>query len=371
MRGVWSIAALLVGACTFGSPGGSGGADGDDDSGPGTSTSSTDPTATSPSTASASATTSASAETGPTSGPSDDTTTTTTAGTATTESTSGTGEDSGSGTGEPQLPRGPFDAGQPLTPLNDPNADEDDPTLRGDLLEIVFNSTRNGTPDLFVSTRTTDTDPWDAPVPIVELNDAAYVETTPELSLDGLTMLFASDRPPSVQNDVWITTRPALDQPWTPPVRLPELSSDWQDFAPTVVDDQTMFFCSDRDMDTANLLDVWVVDGFDLRAPAFGSLTRSATFSTSSDDCSVAMSADGREILWETNRAGGMGDWDLWTATRDDPSAPWQNLAPVDNVNATWQDNDPWLSPDATQLYFASGFAADHDLFVAIRQEGE
>ena len=358
MRTGWSIAALLAAGCTFGSTAGGGGGDGDDE-GSGTASTTATSAATMPMTSAA--TTTGSGDSGATTTPADGTTTSG-------EETTGT-DDSGSDTGQPRLPMGPFDAGQPLTPLNDPDADEDDPTLRGDLLEIVFNTTRDGTPDLYVSTRATDTDDWPAPVPIVELNDAAYTETTPELSLDGLTMLFASDRPPSASADIWITTRSAVDQPWNPPVHLPALSSDRLDFAPTVVDDQTMFLCSDRDQNGANLLDVWTVDGYDLVTPTFGALSLSRTFTTSSDECSIAMSADGREIFWESNRPGGMGDWDLWTATRVDTASAWENFAPVDNVNATWQDNDPWLSPDATQLYFASGFPADHDLFVAIRQE--
>jgi hypothetical protein len=74
---------------------------------------------------------------------------------------------------------GPFDTPVALTELNSDGTD-DDPSLRGDLLEAYFGSTRAGTEDLWRATRSSATDPFDAPEPVVSLNADDADETTPE-----------------------------------------------------------------------------------------------------------------------------------------------------------------------------------------------
>jgi len=65
---------------------------------------------------------------------------------------------------------------------------DDDPSLTGDLLELYFN--RND--DLFVTERVAIGTPWNSAVrlPI----STGSLETTPEISPDGLTLYFGSDR---------------------------------------------------------------------------------------------------------------------------------------------------------------------------------
>src|SRR5690554_405756 len=84
-------------------------------------------------------------------------------------------------------PLGPWSAPTPITDF--PPVADDDPSATGDLLELYFNRAN----DIFVSKRSSVNDPWGAPTAVAELNTAG-VETTPEVSYDGLTIFLASDR---------------------------------------------------------------------------------------------------------------------------------------------------------------------------------
>src|SRR5262245_48718825 len=86
----------------------------------------------------------------------------------------------------------------------------DDPTLTDDRLELYFNFQA----DIFVATRASVGAPWSAPVRVAELSSTAN-ETTPEITGDGLTIYFASDRVGTLGGeDIWIATRRARGQAW-------------------------------------------------------------------------------------------------------------------------------------------------------------
>ena len=61
----------------------------------------------------------------------------------------------------------------PVTALSDPASIDEDPTFTGDLLELYFMSTRNGTKDIWTSRRAAAADPWGAPSLVAELSSAA------------------------------------------------------------------------------------------------------------------------------------------------------------------------------------------------------
>jgi Tol biopolymer transport system component len=81
--------------------------------------------------------------------------------------------------------------------------------VRKDGKEIFFFSTRSGTVggiDLWTSTRQNVHDDWSEPANVAALNTTSN-DQTPSLSFDGHTLVFASNRPGSVGNDIWMTMR--------------------------------------------------------------------------------------------------------------------------------------------------------------------
>lgn len=102
-----------------------------------------------------------------------------------------------------------------LVPGVNSAAEDGQPTLRRDGLELFFFSTRPGTlgmADIYSSTRAGIADPWSAPVNLgPDVNSANGAETRPSLSWDGTTLYFGSTRPGGDGSaDHYFTTRERL-----------------------------------------------------------------------------------------------------------------------------------------------------------------
>ena len=79
---------------------------------------------------------------------------------------------------------------------------------------------------------------------------------------------------------------------------------------------------------------------------------------TPADDIGPVLSSDGQSLYFYSNRAGGVGGFDLYVAHRgqDDWDTP-QNLGP--QVNSPAHEYDPALSADGLTLFFASNRTPD------------
>ena len=87
----------------------------------------------------------------------------------------------------------------------------------------------------------------------------------------------------------------------------------------------------------------------------FGTPTNLGPTVNGSDDVvGVSISADGMELYFASNRAGGYGNYDLWITTRDTIDDEWgtpMNLGP--NVNSQYPCMAPSISADGLQLFFS------------------
>ena len=88
-------------------------------------------------------------------------------------------------------------------------------------------------------------------------------------------------------------------------------------------------------------------------------------------DAGAHVRADGREIFFQSDRAGTLGLSDLYVSTRRNPHEPWsppRNLgAPM---NSALRDAHAYLSRDATILIFSSdrpGGLGERDLWMSTR----
>ena len=270
----------------------------------------------------------------------------------------------GSGELEP-WPTGPFGGITPVDVLNT-DANDDDPSLTADMLEIVFESNRGGNNDLYSSSRPSVDDDWDPPLPITELNDDAH-DNTPELSADGLIVMFSSSRRSGSDMDVFISYRSSRSDPWEPPQLVNELNTANQENAPTLTPtlDQ-IYLCSSRPGDLMGQ-NIWRSDVTMNEAElSFSAPELVMDVSTDNNDCSTAVSPDGLVILFDIvddqNSA-------IWEATRDSPDGVFGDAIRLDELNIDGQsDQDPWVSPDGRVIYFASTRSnGDQDIYFAER----
>ena len=104
-----------------------------------------------------------------------------------------------------------FGPASPVGELNDAAANDIQPNVRADGLEVVFSSTRTGTiggQDLWVSTRASLTAPWSAPVNLGPAVNTTAGESRPSLSGNGRQLLFGRAPGPEGSSDIYVTTRP-------------------------------------------------------------------------------------------------------------------------------------------------------------------
>lgn len=94
--------------------------------------------------------------------------------------------------------------------LNDPAANDIQPNVRADGLEVVLSSNRAGTfgaQDIWVATRAKAGDGWSTPVNIGPEVNTSAAESRPSLSRDGSQLLFGRAPGPEGSSDVFMATR--------------------------------------------------------------------------------------------------------------------------------------------------------------------
>ena len=242
------------------------------------------------------------------------------------------------------------------------SSQEDDPTLTEDQLEIWFSSTRpggSGLRDLWTATRTSLSEPWPGPWPVMELNTNAD-DDTPEVSGDGLTLYF-SRRDAAGLSTVYQATRMARGAAWGDLVVIDSLDSDGEDHAPVVVaGGQRAYLCSDR----WGSQDVFAADADPLRLSVWQAPQPVTTVNSADDDCSPWVNELDTRMAFDSNRTSGSGG-DIYYSRRDDPSAAWDSAVLL--YASTQIEGDPWLTQDLQVMYFASSQAGDRDLWMVQR----
>lgn len=191
-----------------------------------------------------------------------------------------------------------WDAPMPVTELNTV-ARENTPEVSLDGRTMFFSSTRDGPVEenVFMSTRADRESTWSEPTPVSEINTVVrdvcpfvlpngrdmFLCTGPGVTLDlvhferdqpagewsgplplmelsGSTLdcgawvdanaqvvLFFSDRAGDSQTDLWIASRPTVDEPFGDPEPLEDLNSVWFDDDPWMTQDgNVVYFASDR-----------------------------------------------------------------------------------------------------------------------------
>lgn len=93
---------------------------------------------------------------------------------------------------------------------------------------------------------------------------------------------------------------------------------------------------------------------------------------TSANDARPNIRRDGLEIVFDSDRTGGFGGLDIWTANRSDVSDAWsvpENAGA--NINSNLGETRPFLSWDRKTLYFGTaraGVEGAADIFYSTRQ---
>jgi len=129
------------------------------------------------------------------------------------------------------------------------------PSISADGLELYFNDYWGprpggmGATDIYVTTRKTEDDPWGTPVNLGPPVNSVAHEWDPDISADGLSLYFSSRRSHGLGGDgFWVATRKTKDDRWGDPVNLgPPVNSPYDAYNPDISSDgSTLYFITDR-----------------------------------------------------------------------------------------------------------------------------
>ncbi len=238
--------------------------------------------------------------------------------------------------GTPPLvdPLAPFGPAEAVTELNSA-ADEDDPTLRGDMLEIYFERSS----DIWRSTRDSTATVFGAPEVVPELS-SAIGETNPELSADGLTMHLGL----GVTNEQFISTRPDLDSPWVTPTSIPELAG----YSLASVAPNRRLVVVAQDLSPApGSWDLFSATRPDHLSP-WGAVTP-LSINSAGEDQAPWLNGTSTLMVFDSTRDGTR---QIWVSQRATASAPFGPPIKLGGLDPTIDESDAWLSPDLHTLYF-------------------
>lgn len=217
--------------------------------------------------------------------------------------------------------------------------------------------------DIWVSTRAGEDEPWGAPVNLGAPINSAANDFCPTVARDGKTFFFASNRPGycgSTANADIYTTRfgPGLSAGTVTHLGC-DVNSGYEEQSPFPAEmpgqGPVLFYSSNRPADVDD-----ITADFDLySSPMLGGVyvagTALSDVNTQANEGQPNVRRDGQELFFWSDRAGGIGGADIYSAERLSITGGWgtpQNLG--SNVNSAAGETRPSLSWDGTTLYFGS-----------------
>jgi Tol biopolymer transport system component len=233
---------------------------------------------------------------------------------------------------------------------------------------LYFASNRGGSNDIYVSHRDADGE-WGQPVAVAVVNSTAHDYCPTPLPDGGL--LFVSERndglncdPPRA--DIYYSRREPSGE-LLPPEHLGcVVNGPGHEWSPSYVSagGGMLFFSSSR----TGKQRIYV----SMRGPD-GSWQAPQDIPALNDDLANSqrpnVSADGREIVFDSDRSGSLGV-DIWYSYRATPHSDWAPPTRLENasINSAFTEARASFSRDGRRLYFGSNRGSSFDIFVAERR---
>lgn len=256
-----------------------------------------------------------------------------------------------------------FTFGEPenMGPILNTSSRDEEPGISLDGLSIYFCSQRPGGfggYDMYVTTRTTLQDEWGPPVNLGPTVNSSNDDFSEDISADGLELYFGSNRPGSSNYDIWVTNRATTQDEWTTPTNLgPNINSSSMEGCPAISDDGLeLYFWSNRSGSIGGY-DIWV-SRRDTRQDEWGpAVNVSSPINSSSTELCTDVTSDGLRLIFVSARPGSYGGdiGDLWMSRHSAIGENWEipiNLGA--KVNTSADENGPCISSDGSMLYYSS-----------------
>ncbi len=239
------------------------------------------------------------------------------------------------------------------------------PCMQSDGLSLYYNSNREGgqgKTDLWVTTRIDTSAAWQAPVNLGPMINTTANEYNPSLSFDGLSLYFSSDRHGGAGGyDLWVSHRDSTDSGWSQATNLGiTINSPRSDISPSISGNGLQLFFSDCDGLTPRDgglgdSDLWVASRATVSAAWSTPVNLGPVVNSDKTDVNPILSFDGLMLFFCSDRAGGQGWDDMWVTSRSSLDGQWttpKNMG--SSVNCSRDDMYLCESPDGEMLYLCS-----------------
>ncbi len=250
--------------------------------------------------------------------------------------------------------RGPFSTPTVVTLLPNNTTDIHGTSLTQDELEIYFSCAAQGEASFHIwsSTRTAKDALWTTATMVNDITGIGN-DHDPDVSPDGLTLYFASDRA-GAGYQLYVSRRIAKGQHWGAPALADGqgLSSSTLDVRGPSVDPNELFmtFCSaSRGTENFKLYSASRTSPL----VAWEEIQELSGINSTVADTDPALFHDSLSLVWST-RAPSNKSWDLVEVSRSDPSVPF-SATPIrlDSLNTNLSERYPWVSQDGTHILFS------------------
>lgn len=200
------------------------------------------------------------------------------------------------------------------------------------------------------------------PQPIPELASSDAQDDDPSLSADRLLLCFNSKRDGGAgKEDIYCTTRSAPGAAWAAPQPVSELNTKARETGIALsADGLRLWFSSDRE-GGAGGLDVYTAERSG-RDAAFTDAVRVPELSSEDDDLVSSIDDTGR-ILLLARRKNDDDDYDVLWAERSGLDQPWQAPRRIEEIDTDAEESDAFLVGVGLELIFTR----DGDLVLARR----
>ncbi len=244
--------------------------------------------------------------------------------------------------------------------INSPRSDFPG-SFSSDGLEMYFDSSRSvggwDAYDIYVSTRATTDDAWGTPVKLGPPVNSSSMDSGAIVSTDGLSLCFTSfNRAGGYgSSDIWAATRATVSDLWGESSNLgPTINTSQHDFATSISPDGLVLYFH-RHPFPDGPGDIYMSTRPTINDAWGESVNLGPTVNSSYDDRYPCISPNGLLLFFPSDRPGGFGESDLYVtrrATIDDDWGIPVNLGPAINTSA----NDCFVAilPDGSTLFFAS-----------------
>ena len=206
---------------------------------------------------------------------------------------------------------------------------------------------------------------YGAPLNLGPFINTPQFDGGPSISADGLTLYFTSGRPGALgqaeshyDEDLYVSTRLTVGDPFEAPIHLPApVSSTQFDVAPEIsADGLSLYFVRGSSFPE---FDIYVSKRLTTADPWQSPRRLGPNVNTPFHDGILSISADSRTLYWSSDRPGGMGGFDIWYSTRPGPTGEFGPAINLSELNTPFDDFAPEIAANNKVLYFASSRPAE------------